>query len=171
MKNKLSKSITVIILSFFSHSLSAQSCDICTIFKTLEQLQKINLKFPVIDSLHPTSTKNLSSDLQLTKKELKEIKKVGKTQRGISLDSSYFKSFKIIPALPIYKAFNNTDTVNLKFIEASKPFYIISNPLFFSKNQKAIIDVDFIGSGGYTYILEIKGSKWVICKEILRWVV
>lgn len=167
--NKHVPILITILLFAFSNSLIAQTCKSCEIFQSLQQ--KINFQFPIVDSLHPIDTRNLNPNLGLTKKEIKELKKNGKLQRGLTLNSSNIKGAKTIPANSIYKAFKKMDSTNLKFIEQNKPFYLISNPLFFSNNCKAIVDVDLIGRGGYTYLLKRENGKWIIIKEIIRWIV
>jgi hypothetical protein len=135
---------------------------------------KINIRFPVVDSLHPFTLKGSTEyqkDFGLSKQEASEIKKYSKKSAGKKLDSSFIHGSRLISSQAFYKAYQNGDSLSLSFIEKNKPFYTLSVPLFFNDGQKAVLDMDLIGRGGYTYLLVKKQGKWVIEKEFVRWIV
>lgn len=157
------------MILFFSFSVNAQDIEILEVLKTLST--KMNLKLSVADTLYPLKISKSVFSLHLLKYEIKEIKKHNKRQKGKKLDQSWLDGVNFISAKLIYEAFKKLDSVNTDYIEKNKPFYLISNPLFFSNQKKAIVDIDLIGSGGYTYLLLKKDNEWFIEEEIVRWIV
>ena len=135
---------------------------------------KINIRFPIVDSLHPftlNGSTEYQKDIGLSKQEASEIKKYSKKSAGKKLDSSFIHGSRLISSQAFYKAYQNGDSLSSSFIEKNKPFYTLSVPLFFNDGQKAVLDMDLIGRGGYTYLLVKKQGKWVIEKEFVRWIV
>jgi hypothetical protein len=159
-------------LLLIGSSIHAQQREIYDVLTGLKQ--KINLRFRVSDSLCPISIKelgNFQKNLPLSKQEIREIRIVSKGQKGMKLNDSLLNGASFISAISIYKAYQNADSSSLSFIESNKPFYTLSLPLFFDNGHKAIVDIDLIGSGGYTYLLIKRNDKWIIEKEMVRWVV
>ena len=44
---------------------------------------------------------------------------------------------------------------------------MITRPVIIS--NKVVIDIDLIGSGGSTFMIEYKDNKWQIIQEFVRW--
>jgi len=132
--------------------------------------QKFNLKYPVLDSLIPLHSSDMTNDNSsgLTKGEEREFGNAVRQARGFRLNSDSLREWKFLPALPILKVFETFDSFGSALVEKQKPFYVISNPIFL-RHGKAIVNVNLIGSYGYTYILEWKNGKWVILTEIYNW--
>ena len=153
------------------HKVQAQQNEIIGALAALNG--KINVRFSIVDSLHPFTAKGLTElqkDFVLSRQEIAEIKRVSKRSTGMKLGSSFIEGARLFSSVAFYKAYQSADSLSLSFIEKNKPFYIMSVPLFFSNGQKATIDVDLIGSGGYTYLLVKKKDKWIIEKDFVRWV-
>lgn len=153
-------------------SVQAQQCEITEVLVALNG--KINIRFPIVDSLHPFALKGLTEyqkDFGLSKQEASEIEKHSKKSAGKKLDSSFINGSRLIPSQAFYKAYQNGDSLSLSFIEKNKPFYTLSVPLFFNDGQKVVLDIDLIGREGYTYLLVKRQGKWVIQKEFVRWIV
>ncbi|HET6256220.1 MAG TPA: hypothetical protein VFE32_19235 [Puia sp.] len=133
---------------------------------------KINTKLPIIDSLLPFKVNkmqlsNLREKFALTKNEASEIHKIIEKSRGERLNATEMPGTLLISASLLY----NGDTLNVSFMGKNKPFYILSIPILFDHGEKAVIDVDLVGGGGYTYLLIKQQGQWVVEKEIVRWVV
>ncbi|HMH20155.1 MAG TPA: hypothetical protein VK563_00195 [Puia sp.] len=170
MKNRNIYLIATLLL--IGSNIQAQQGEIHDVLAGLKK--KINLRFRISDSLPPTSIKkldNLQHDLSLSKQEVREVRKANTRIKGMKLDNTLLDGVSFISASSIYKAYQFADSSSLSFIERNKPFYILSFPLFFDNGQKAIIDLDLIGRGGYTYLLVKRNDKWVIDKEMVRWVI
>jgi len=164
--------ILSISLLALEHSVQAQQREIT---ETLAALKgEINFRFPIVDSLHPftfNGSIGYQKDFGLSKQDVSEIKKHNKKRSGIKLDSSFIHGSRLISSQAFYKAYQNGDSLSLSFIEKNKPFYTLSIPIFFNDGKKAVLDIDLIGRGGYTYLLVKKQGKWIIEKEYVRWIV
>ena len=133
---------------------------------------EINSKFPVLDSLYPSKKIDVKGEILdtfFTRKEKKEIREASTRATGFRLSNSILTNKKLIPAEPIFKAFINPDSANLKLIEEAKPFYMLSNPIFFHHQTKAIISLSLIKGFGSTFILEKREGKWIVIKQIYEW--
>lgn len=169
----MNKAILLVFMALqFLGKVNAQQNDIAGIFRALKG--KVNQTFPVSDSLYPMSVKSLTNIrkfLPISRKDAREIRAASKTPSGIKLNNGFLAGARLIAASPAYRDYPVPDSSSLSFIETNKPFYIISAPLFFAGRRKAIIDIDLIGRGGYTYLLVKENVGWAIQSEIVRWVV
>jgi hypothetical protein len=128
----------------------------------------LNTKFPIVDTLAPLK-KIRKEDLNfLTKKELKELRKASVKSKGIKLSKDSISNYTLFPAEPIFKAFQNFDSASSKLFE-NQSYYLLSTPLFFSKNTKALIHISLIRGYGSLYILEKKEGNWKVVKSIFQW--
>lgn len=169
MKGKL-----VIILSICLICRLAASAQQQEIYNALIAAGQINPRFPVADSLHPvniTSWKELAKTFQLAGKQLSRVKKCSRKQQGAHLDRPLTNQMNLLDAQPYYQGLRTGDSTFLAFVNAHKPFYVLSSPLLFNDNQDAIVEVDLVGSGGYTFLLHRQGQQWAIVKTMVRWVV
>jgi hypothetical protein len=134
---------------------------------------KIDSNIPIVDSLYPSKLLGLLKREQklFTKKEVNELRKNLKRSVGFKLKQDSINWGQLIPAKPLMNFIYDSDSSNLKLVEKSKPFCIISAPIFFNNNSKVLISIDVIGSYGYSYIMQRVNDKWIILKEIFRWVV
>jgi hypothetical protein len=132
--------------------------------------EKMNIKYPILDSLIPLHSSNVGNNDSngLTRGEKREFRIAVRHASGFRLISDSLKEWKLLPALPILKVFENFDSAGSVLIEKQKPFYMISNPIFL-RQGKVIVNVNLIRGYGYTYILEWKNGKWAILKEIYNW--
>ena len=170
------KKVHLFILSMsllaLDHNIQAQQSEIIEALGALNG--KINILYPIVDSLHPFTLNGLTEyqkDFGLSKQEESEIKKHSKKSAGKRLDSSFIHGSRLISSQDFYKAYKIGDSLSLSFIEKNKPFYTFSVPLFFNHGQKAVLDMELIGRGGYTYLLVKRQGKWIIEKEFVRWIV
>lgn len=164
-----SRLIIMILFALNSQVLSAQDSSPYSVIRALSS--EMNSKFPILDSLYPVKSYDLSSKdySYLSKKEKKEIKRVLKKQLGYSLREDSLQDRILIAASPIFHAFKDFDSTASILIEKTQPFFMISNPVFFARQRKAIINVSLIRGYGYTYILEKTGEEWKIVKSIYGW--
>ena len=130
-----------------------------------------NNKIPILDSLFPLQKMPfLKKDFTFfSKKEIKELKNSIRHSKGLKLNKDLLGFKNIIPAVPIFNAFKNlNDTINLNIVAKAKPFYILSTPIIFSNDTKAIISVLLMGGFSTTYIIERKKGRWEIDKNICQ---
>lgn len=159
----------LLIISVAGKKAVAQHADI---LEALARNGKINTKLPIIDSLLTfKASKKQLSDIQkkfdLSSREVSEIHELSKRNKGEKLNVSDIPGTTLISALLWYKG----DTSRVTFMERYKPFYILSIPTVFGHGDMAVVDIDLIGGGGYTYLLIKQQGQWVIKGELVRWVV
>ena len=134
--------------------------------------EQISPNYFILDSLVALKRINLTKkDFQfLTKEDKKEIKKSLRfSSNGFKLTKDSLIGKKLYSASIVFRSFLNNDSLDEKEIERIQPFYIISNPLFFEKETKVIIEVMLTQHLGYMYILEKKNDKWEVVKTIYEW--
>ena len=144
------------------------------IYSSLVAAGKINPRFPVVDSLHPikiTDWKAVAKTFQLTAGQVSGLKKCSRKQQGAHLDRPLAAGMNLLNGQPYYQGLSTGDSTFLAFVNAHKPFYVLSTPLLFNNNQDAIVEVDLMGSGGYTFLLHLQEGQWMVVKTIARWVV
>lgn len=133
--------------------------------------EQLNSKFYLLDSL--TALKKLNfkkSDFDfLTKKEKKEIKFLLNQTNGFKLDKDSLSDRKIFPASTVFNSFEKYDSASEAIIKKIQPFYIISNPVFFSSNNKALILVILSKDAGCLYFLNRKLNTWEVFKTVYLW--
>jgi hypothetical protein len=134
----------------------------------------MNPNLPVIDSLVPFSNNNNMSlyqkAFQLSGSELREVKSTT-LGKGEKISEQEFNGAPVINGDFYFKSLAKADSADLRILRQKKPFYVISLPLYFDDNQKALIDVDLIGRVGVTYLFVKKDGKWIIAQSYMRWVV
>ncbi len=161
---------SIFILLIVSLEIYAQHGDEYRVLRALHS--EMNAKFPLLDSLYPIQTINLSGKGYeiLKRKEKRKIRKqIGKQEGYKLVHDSLPEERVLIPALQIFQAFRNFDSTASLLIEKTQPFFMVSNPIFFSKSKKAIVIVSLIRGYGNTYILGKNGSEWKILKSIYGW--
>jgi hypothetical protein len=133
--------------------------------------EQINSKFYILDSLTALKKLNLkkSSFDFLKKKEKREIKQLLREATGFKLSPDSLTGKKLYSANAVFDSFEKYDSLKEKEIEKIQPFYIVSNPIFFNRNKKAVIFVILSRDAGCLYFLEKKASKWAVIKSILQW--
>jgi hypothetical protein len=166
-------SILLVITLVFSSNANSQRTELRKVFDALKK--EMNSKLSITDSLCPTviDSKKFSKEnpqLHLSSKELKEIKSKSKKQKGLKLDGDLFEGFNFISADLIYQGLENfnNDSVAARYLKESRPFYIVSRPIFFSGDTKAIFHLTLIGNGGFgtSYFMVKQNDGWVIQKGI-----
>jgi len=175
LKKMRMKKVHLFILSMsllaLDHNVQAQQSEITGAFVALNG--KINIQFPIVDSLHRFTLNGLTEyqRIWIIKQEEWEIKKHSKKSAGKRLDSSFIHGSRLISSRDFYKAYKIGDSLSLSFIEKNKPF--IPFLFLFSSItvKKAVLDMELIGRGGYTYLLVKRQGKWIIEKEFVRWII
>ena len=130
--------------------------------------QILNAKFAIIDSLVPMTKINKKELMFLSKKELKELKKLSLKSEGMKIDYDSIVNYTLFPAETIFKAFEYFDSTAIQLFK-DKSYYLLSNPLFFSGGSKVIMRVSLIKGYGSLYILERKENEWKVLKNIYQW--
>ena len=139
----------------------------------LRNNQKINTQYPILDSLNPYSEKaikGIAAGLNLTQSEVRQIHHNVKQMVGTHLIVPADVPVRLLSAMPYFHALKYADSASLSFISKNKPFYSLSQPVFFDDRKKAIIDIELIGRQGYTILMALQDGHWVIEKEYVRWV-
>lgn len=161
--------LIIALISSFSYTVCGQSGNPYEIIRALEK--QMNSNYPIVDSLSPFLITSFTGKdwNSLTAREKRKLRRAVKEQMGIKLNQDSLPHRKLIPSFPVFEAFANLDSSGIRMIEQQQPFYMLSNPLFFAGNSKAIVDLSLIRGFGYTYILERRNNDWVIIESIYRW--
>lgn len=161
--------LSIILLCTTVLSLQAQEKETTAVIRALSE--KINPAYPVLDSLYPITALKLSDKKWqgLSSREKKELRTALKKTKGLRLTSDVLPGKKLIPGEVLYNAFTHPDTANMKVMEENQPFYMLSAPVFFRQNTKAIIFFSLIKGFGTTFILERKNDSWTVKESIYGW--
>jgi hypothetical protein len=161
--------LIITFFSLFSYTVSGQSGNPYEIIRALAKQMDTN--YPIVDTLYPFVIASFTGKdwNVLTGKEKRRLKYVVKKEKGIKLSQDSLPDRKLIPSSSIFEAFENVDSTGIKVIEQYQPFYMLTYPLFFAGNTKAIVALNLIKGFGYTYIFERRNNDWVIIKSIYRW--
>jgi hypothetical protein len=165
----IKRTLAVIFFSWSYCTVSGQNGNPYEIVRTLAR--QMEASYPIVDSLCPFSISTFhGKDWSFLKnKEKRNLKKAVKAGNGIRIHQDSLQNLRLISAHLIFEAFSNFDSTSLKVIEKNQPFYMLSNPLFFAKNSRAIVALTLIKGFGYTYIFEKRNHNWIVIKSIYRW--
>ena len=160
------KILIIILQSSLSYTVCGQSDNPYEIIRALAS--QMDSKHPIVDSLCPFVISSFTGREWngLTAREKRKLMRAVKKGMGIKLTQDSLPSRKLIPSSPLFEAFANPDSWGIRLIEQQQPFYMLSHPLFFAGNTKAIVTLILIRGFSYTYIFERRDDNWVMIESI-----